>query len=233
MVASHYNGVHYCTYTCESEIEEIKQIIDQDLSEPYSMFTFRYFIYNWPELCMLAKIDGQVVGMVVCKLDQHKRGTYRGYVAMLAVKKEHRHRKIGTILSRLCLDKMQQLGADECILETEIDNSASLGLYRSLGFIKVKRLQRYYLNGADAFRLKRRFCDEQDLNLIMTREDKINAQRAKAEEERREFEAQKALAEQECGPVAQAVARLPPSIRKQIDNPKTVTSIQTRPMQEV
>jgi peptide alpha-N-acetyltransferase len=39
------------------------------------------------------------------------------------------------------------------VLETEYDNVAALSLYESLGFIREKRLYRFYLNGKDAFRL--------------------------------------------------------------------------------
>lgn len=41
----------------------------------------------------------------------------------------------------------------QVILETEFDNGAALGLYEALGFIREKRLYRFYLNGKDAFRL--------------------------------------------------------------------------------
>ncbi len=40
------------------------------------------------------------------------------------------------------------------VLETEITNEAALRLYENLGFVRDKRLFRYYLNGVDAFRLK-------------------------------------------------------------------------------
>lgn len=38
-------------------------------------------------------------------------------------------------------------------METEYDNHAALSLYEHLGFIREKRLFRFYLNGKDAFRL--------------------------------------------------------------------------------
>ena len=41
----------------------------------------------------------------------------------------------------------------QVVLETEYDNTAALSLYESLGFIREKRLHRFYLNGKDAFRL--------------------------------------------------------------------------------
>lgn len=42
----------------------------------------------------------------------------------------------------------------QVVLETEITNQAALHLYENLGFVRDKRLFRYYLNGVDALRLK-------------------------------------------------------------------------------
>jgi peptide alpha-N-acetyltransferase len=39
------------------------------------------------------------------------------------------------------------------VLETEFDNAPALALYGALGFMREKRLFRFYLNGKDAFRL--------------------------------------------------------------------------------
>lgn len=49
---------------------------------------------------------------------------------------------------------MKDDNAEEVVLETEITNKGALGLYQNLGFVKDKRLSRYYMNGVDAFRLK-------------------------------------------------------------------------------
>ena len=37
----------------ESQIDAIMTLVDKELSEPYSIFTYRYFINNWPKLCIL------------------------------------------------------------------------------------------------------------------------------------------------------------------------------------
>ena len=42
----------------------------------------------------------------------------------------------------------------QIVLETEVTNKAALKLYENLGFVRDKRLFRYYLNGVEAFRLK-------------------------------------------------------------------------------
>jgi peptide alpha-N-acetyltransferase len=50
----------------------------------------------------------------------------------------------------------------QIILETEYDNHAALSLYERLGFIREKRLHRFYLNGKDAFRLSLSIPAEED-----------------------------------------------------------------------
>ncbi|KAK3718785.1 hypothetical protein QZH41_014036 [Actinostola sp. cb2023] len=97
---------------------------------------------------------GQCVGAIVCKLDVHKNMVHRGYIAMLAVEKEYRRHKIGTKLVKKAIKAMMEDNCDEVVLETEISNRGALHLYEKLGFVRDKRLFRYYLNGVDALRLK-------------------------------------------------------------------------------
>ena len=80
--------------------------------------------------------------------------TYRGYIAMLAVDPSCRRMGLGRKLVQRTIEAMRDLDADEVILETEITNLAALRLYESFGFLRDKRLQQYYLNGNDAFKLK-------------------------------------------------------------------------------
>ena len=43
------------TYQGESELPAIIELIEKDLSEPYSVFTYRYFINNFPRLCITVR----------------------------------------------------------------------------------------------------------------------------------------------------------------------------------
>lgn len=45
--------MHYAGYTGERQLGAIMALVDRDLSEPYSIFTYRYFLSGWPELCVL------------------------------------------------------------------------------------------------------------------------------------------------------------------------------------
>lgn len=148
------DGIEYVQYQSELQMPMIMKIIQKDLSEPYSIYTYRYFIHNWPNLCFLAMAGDQCVGAIVCKLDLHRKVIKRGYIAMLAVDKNYRKKGIGSTLVRRAIQEMIIGDADEVVLETEITNKPALKLYEALGFVRDKRLFRYYLNGVDALRLK-------------------------------------------------------------------------------
>ncbi|KAG8185836.1 hypothetical protein JTE90_024810 [Oedothorax gibbosus] len=146
--------ITYLGYESESQMPDIMRLIQKDLSEPYSIYTYRYFIHNWPKLCFLAQDGNHTVGAIVCKLDAHKKLRRRGYIAMLAVDEKYRKKKIGSHLVLKAIQAMNEDAADEVVLETEITNKPALRLYENLGFVRDKRLFRYYLNGVDALRLK-------------------------------------------------------------------------------
>lgn len=54
-----------------------------------------------------------MIGVVVCKLEPHRGGPLRGYIAMLAVEKHHRGKGIATKLVCMAVDAMIAKGADE------------------------------------------------------------------------------------------------------------------------
>ncbi|CDW74088.1 n-acetyltransferase mak3 [Stylonychia lemnae] len=151
--------ITYRNFESEKDLAIIIGLIEKELSEPYPIYTYRYFVQKWPQHTYLAFYEDQCIGCIVSKLDDHqKHGQYekqkRGYIAMLAVHPDFRRLGLGRKLISKTLDKMKEDGADEIILETEITNLSALRLYESFGFIRDKRLLSYYLNGNDAYKLK-------------------------------------------------------------------------------
>ncbi|RPD60782.1 acyl-CoA N-acyltransferase [Lentinus tigrinus ALCF2SS1-7] len=149
------DSITYRQYSGESELPHIMALVQHELSEPYVIYTYRYFLQQWPHLAFLAypSQSSDPVGVIVCKQSMHRDVTNRGYIAMLSVHKNWRKRGIASTLVRRTVEVMKKHGVEEVVLETEFDNSAALSLYESLGFIREKRLFRFYLNGKDAFRL--------------------------------------------------------------------------------
>jgi len=91
------------------------------------------------------------VGVVLCR-DEIKKGRLRGYVAMLVVDKAFRKHGIGSRLAAAAVSAMAA-NCHEVVLEAEESNTAAIRLYERLGFIRDKRLPKYYMNGSDAYRL--------------------------------------------------------------------------------
>ncbi|OAR05917.1 hypothetical protein LLEC1_04085 [Akanthomyces lecanii] len=136
----------------------IRSLISKDLSEPYSIYVYRYFLCQWAHLCFMAlnPQDGSLIGVIICKLEVHacrSTPTRRGYIAMLAVASSHRGYGVATALVKHAIDAMAKRNADEIVLETEETNVPAMRLYEQLGFLRSKKLHRYYLNGNSAYRL--------------------------------------------------------------------------------
>ncbi len=72
---------------------------------------------------------------------------------MLAVSAAFRGHGIATALVKQAIDAMAARDADEVVLETEESNIPAMRLYERLGFLRSKKLHRYYLNGSSAYRL--------------------------------------------------------------------------------
>lgn len=138
----------------ESDLLAIKELVERFLSEPYSVFCYRYFCNTFPEHCILAKdsTSGTLVGVVIGRRTDH-RGSRRGYLGMLAVAAQCRGLGIGSELIKRLIDSMRGL-VDEIVLEAEMSNTSALRLYEKHGFIRDKLLTNYYMSGSDAYRLK-------------------------------------------------------------------------------
>ena len=127
--------LQYIQYTPEKEdayLSQIRDLISKDLSEPYSIYVYRYFLAEWGDLCFLvssanpqhhAKLNcvlpkaldqhENLIGVVICKLERHKGAQLRGYIAMLVVLGEHRGKRVATKLVKMAIEAMISKEADE------------------------------------------------------------------------------------------------------------------------
>ena len=65
----------------------ILRLIQKDLPEPYSTYTYRYFIHNWSNLCFLT----------TAREDNIEKVDRRGYIVMWAVSSNYRKRSTGPL----------------------------------------------------------------------------------------------------------------------------------------
>lgn len=47
--------ITYVSYGGEQHLPLVMSLVDAELSEPYSIFTYRYFVYLWPQLTFLVR----------------------------------------------------------------------------------------------------------------------------------------------------------------------------------
>lgn len=140
-----HDGIIFVDYKDESRLEDVDRLVACDLSEPYSIFTYRYFLNRFPDLCILAfdQASGEVCGCVVGKIDSEEAApdamveatdknetnnissskdktaiVQTGYIGMLAVSKSHRRKGIGKDLVRRVLQRMKDRGCESVTLET-------------------------------------------------------------------------------------------------------------------
>jgi ribosomal protein S18 acetylase RimI-like enzyme len=76
------------------------------------------FLRRNPGLSLVAKIDGRIVGTVLCGHDGR-----RGYLHHLAVGRQYRGRGIGKTLVQNCLSKLAALGVQKCHIFLHVHNA--------------------------------------------------------------------------------------------------------------
>lgn len=152
------DGYRYYSFdpTCQKQHDEISKLIAAHLSEPYSIYVYWYFFHKWPQYCFLISLpeSEEIIGVVISKVEPHRGVRMRGYIGMLVIDPAYRGKGMARKLVKLSIGKMIEWDkVDEITLETEVDNEAALYLYELFGFMRTKRMHKYYLNGNDAFRL--------------------------------------------------------------------------------
>ena len=65
--------LNWRTCSTEEDLQTVIKMMQRDLSEPYPIWTYRHFLHQWPQYCLLAELDGKVIGSIVSKLAIHKK----------------------------------------------------------------------------------------------------------------------------------------------------------------
>jgi len=75
-----------------------------------------------------------------------------GHLISIAVLEPYRRRGIGSALLRETIRVMREVYDVESIyLEVRVSNTVAIRLYEKFGFVKVRRIRGYYMDGEDAY----------------------------------------------------------------------------------
>jgi [ribosomal protein S18]-alanine N-acetyltransferase len=143
---------------CEREdIQAVIGINAETLPEHYSDYFYYEILAEFPETFLVAELKGTVVGYVMCRIEygfSHLRRlglARKGHIVSIAVRAEHRGKRVGTMLMQISQEAMIAKSATEAYLEVRVTNSEAIALYERLGYKVVSRLEAYYKDGEAAF----------------------------------------------------------------------------------
>lgn len=126
------NDISYESFDLKKHnIYDVKKIVEPELSEPYSIFTYKFFYYIKSELSFVAlNKDGEIIGTIT-GYTETKKDKVIGYIAMLVVNKEYRGLKIGVQLVKLLINKFKDINCDQVTLDVDYTNKPAISLYDS------------------------------------------------------------------------------------------------------
>jgi [ribosomal protein S18]-alanine N-acetyltransferase len=103
-----------------------------------------------PENCIfLVAIAGGVVAGYIIGFYKHKRAE----VDSVAVKHSHRGRGVAATLMARLMSLLRRRGFSILKLTVRLENTGAIALYRKLGFVRERRINGYYEDGAPAWRM--------------------------------------------------------------------------------
>jgi peptide alpha-N-acetyltransferase len=141
-------------YERESDIDAMIPLFESTLSEPYTIWSYRFFVEKHSQLSHLAFSGARVVGCILARVDDSPDAPIPSvYVGMVCTHEDFRHRGIATRLLHRTIAATRALGIRRLVLETETHNHAALSFYSAAGFRRTERLHGYYLSGTSAYRL--------------------------------------------------------------------------------
>eukprot|EP00672_Neobodo_designis_P028454 CAMPEP_0174854260 /NCGR_PEP_ID=MMETSP1114-20130205/30593_1 /TAXON_ID=312471 /ORGANISM="Neobodo designis, Strain CCAP 1951/1" /LENGTH=274 /DNA_ID=CAMNT_0016088945 /DNA_START=54 /DNA_END=878 /DNA_ORIENTATION=+ len=131
------------------------------LPENYNLRYYHYHMCSWPQcLYVCEDVNGTICGYVLGKMDDEEDEKKKhGHITSLATLRSHRKLGVASRVMEATHRDMQEVyGAHFCSLHVRRTNAAARHLYQeSLGYRTNDVDEGYYLDGEDAFHMKRYF----------------------------------------------------------------------------
>jgi ribosomal-protein-alanine N-acetyltransferase len=109
-----------------------------------------YFARPAGSVFLVAIINRVLVGYALAL-----HGEYRAEISSIAVAPAHRGQGVGVALIKRVIGLLRRQGFGTVSLNVRLENRVAIGLYRKLGFQRVRRVNGYYEDGAPACRMRR------------------------------------------------------------------------------
>lgn len=146
----------------EEDLLAVMNINRVCLPENYTFGFFENILHSYPKSFLVSEVNGRITGYIMCRIErilskfQRFKISKAGHVISIAVLPEYRRMGIATSLLKNAMKIVREVyDCSEIFLEVRVSNTPAINLYEKLGFIKVERIKRYYMDGEDAYLMAR------------------------------------------------------------------------------
>ena len=142
-VASKFLSIREASF---KDLFRIVKIERQNFSKPWGFSGFSAELLKKDNLFLVAEIDGNVVGYIVCWILFDE-----AYIANIAVDINYQGMGIGSRLMESLFDVLSSKEIKRCTLEVRVSNVRAQKLYNKFGFKVVGIRKKMYHDGEDGF----------------------------------------------------------------------------------
>lgn len=142
----------------EAELRDIRRLAEIEkacFEDGYSEEILAFFLTSPKHVCLVAEVNGIIVGLAIGGLELEESGPLIGHVWTLEVVAPYRRRGIGALLLSRLEEALRTRGARECYLEVRADNEPAIRLYEKAGYRRDRLLRDYYGPGKNGLLMKK------------------------------------------------------------------------------
>ncbi len=132
------------------DLGQVYTLATRALNETYSTTVFTDISSYWPEGFIVLEEATDIIGFIFGIMMSRSEAR----ILMLAVEERYRMRGLGNTLYRAFAQECAAKGIRSINLEVRISNLAAIRFYQKEGFQIVGRIDKYYTNGEDAYRMQ-------------------------------------------------------------------------------
>lgn len=133
------------------DLDKVHHIADISLDEDYTGELFIAIKEMWGDGFLVYEINGRIVGFICGTILDQKSVR----VLMLAVHPLYRNHGIGSELLQRFVEVSSSMGATRVVLEVRVSSSKAIEFYQKRGFQVTDKLEDFYTNGEDGYKMVR------------------------------------------------------------------------------
>ncbi len=128
------------------DISDLREVYDIEIKSfgkdayPFEILLYYYIISR--EYFIVLECINRIVGYAIGVIE-HVNGK-RGHVISIAIHPLYRRMGLGKILMNELEKRLYSSGAKYIYLEVKETNNVAINLYKSLGYVIIKRIRKYY-----------------------------------------------------------------------------------------